>query len=195
MQLCFPILLQRIRCLHKVLLTWWIWYLCLFLNLHRRSGIRWVAQAETHPVVLLTMVVSQSVWSNGWWWITTPSSCVHVTQTAQRSEQVHMAFDPLLKVFWGGGRAGEAEWSQTQSITFSHTSSVRVPCDTPLTWFCTPESVSQGACKHLNLSCTKFIRYMYRDEQYFKLHTAALYISLLHYILLYITVLQEEARI
>lgn len=96
----------------------------------------------------LTAMVSQPVWSNGWWWITAPSSCVHVTQTAQGSEQIHTASGPLLKLVIGGGVL------ELQAPSVTH---VRVPCDTHLTCYCTQKTPLKGAWMHLNLFFRGFI--------------------------------------
>ena len=75
---------------------------------HTHTHTHWqtVRQTETHPAVLWTPVVSWLIWSNGWWWITTSPSCVHVTRTHQGSERVHMTSDPPFpELVWGGGRA------------------------------------------------------------------------------------------
>lgn len=48
-----------------------------------------------------------------------PFPCVHVAQTSQGSQQVHMNFDPLNWAV-GGFKAGEALRCQLESLIFSH---------------------------------------------------------------------------
>lgn len=67
-------------------------------------------------VVLLTLVVRQPVWANGWWWITAPF-CVHVTQTQQREWASPHALWPSSQVGLRQGKGG----AKPNTVTFSYT--------------------------------------------------------------------------
>lgn len=55
-----------------------------------------------------------------------PFPCVHVVQTSQGSQQVYMAFDPLLQLVCGGSRLVR-HFGAKQLFIFSHISSFLPP--------------------------------------------------------------------
>lgn len=127
---------------------WLFFRLVLTVSTDRQWGVRRAEQAETHPgsrAVLLTPMLGQPIWSNGWWWITAPS-CVHVTQTPQGSEQVHMAFDPSLSWF-----KGEARQTRHSGAKHSQSPSATLPLQGPLccaVWGCHVTPTSHGTARH-----------------------------------------------
>lgn len=81
---------------------------CQFFT-QRQSAVRRAEQTNAHTgrsVVLLTLMVSQPIWYNGWWRITAPS-CVMWPKHHRRVNKSTCPLTPLLKLVWvGGGRGG-----------------------------------------------------------------------------------------